>query len=364
MKKLLVVGLPFFAKKYSYMTDAYRSINIHPKILLNTNKSEFNNYSDIEYAGERKVLRMYSYLKVIYEYKPDLIDCYDYSILSIYYIVIARLLNIEVRLWLIGGELTADMTHFNKKSLALILLTHIKKLLTVQSLKLVDQIFAKELHHLSSIEKVNPNLLNKVLSIYNSVPIDECYINRQNLDKDFIYANAVIKSRNVDKLMISFSNLKKKNINFTASVFGFSSISNEVYGSRGALYSEDILKLYNCLNIDDVVGSYGFIKNISDEMQKYKFFVLPGDSILANYALLEAMAIGLVPIVYPGDGYERIVIDGINGIVALDYNLTSALERALKLSDNDYLSMSQQAYLKIKSDFSLAQWAAKLAVYT
>jgi len=364
MKKLLVVGLPFFTKKYSYMTDAYRSINIHPKILLNINKIEFNDYSDIEYAGKNKILRMYSYLKSIYKYKPDFIDCYDYSLLSLYYVLVARALGIEVRFWLIGRELEADMTHFNKRSLALILLTHVKRYLTIQSLRLSSQIFAKELHHLSSIKKIKPNLLNKTISIFNAVPVEEAYVSRGNLSKDFIYANAVIESRNVDALMRSFNQLKNNDFKFTAAVFGFNSISNEVYASRGAMYSDKVLKLYDNLDIKDLVNVYGFIEGINRKMQDYKFFVLPGDGILANYALLEAMAMGLVPIIYPGEGYEAIVTDGVNGIVAVDYDLTSAFEKALKLSDEDYTSMSRQAYLKIKSEFSLDEWSSKLALYT
>lgn len=108
------------------------------------------------------------------------------------------------------------------------------------------------------------------------------------------------------------------------------------------------LKLYNELKLNDFVDVYGFVKNIKDIMKDYKFFILPADVILANYALLEAMSFGLVPIIYPGDGYEVIIEDGVNGIVATDFDLAKAMMRALSLSQTEYVKMSDAAHLKIK----------------
>lgn len=60
------------------------------------------------------------------------------------------------------------------------------------------------------------------------------------------------------------------------------------------------------------------------------------------------MSFGLVPIIYPGDGYEVIIEDGVNGIVATDFDLAKAMMRALSLSQTEYVKMSDAAHLKIK----------------
>ncbi|MCS4308811.1 glycosyltransferase involved in cell wall biosynthesis [Rheinheimera pacifica] len=360
MEKALIVGLPFFAEKYNYMLNAYNSIGIHPRVLINSDCVDYGNHFDMHFAGRGTFSRMYNYAKTIRTYNPDFIDCYDYSILSLYYVSVAKVLGVKVRFWLIGGELKGDKTHFNRKSFFLSLFVNVKKVLTRQSLRLSDKIFAKEVHHLDSIKSIGEDLLAKVVSIYNCVPVEESYHSRSKLSKDFIYANAVIESRNVKSLVEAFSSLKKNNFVFSASIFGFNSISNVVYGVRGESYSNDVLELYKELDIGDVVSVDGFIKDISVELIKHKFFLFPAEVILANYALLEAMSLGLVPIIFPGDGYEKIITDGVNGIVAFDFDIYSALERALKLSEDDYAKMSEAAYQKIKNEFSLSHWSSKL----
>lgn len=362
MKKLLIVGLPFFPHKYQYVIGSYENIGIEVKVLLNC---EFEDNDSILsekfcYAGRNKFKRLYNYLKVLFEFKPKNIDCYDYSILSIFYILIARTFGVNVRFWLIGGELIGDKQDSNNDSFVLNCIINAKMYLSRICLRFANVIYAKEHHHISTIKKINPKLLKKVEQIYNCVPVPEknSSIKKKN---DFIYANAVIEKRNVISLIQSFSDLRDNHISFSAAIYGFSSISNDVYAPRGMYYSEKALNLYNKLKLNDHVKVYGFVNNIKELMTDYKFFVLPAEVILANYALLEAMSLGLVPIIYPGNGYEVIVEDGVNGIVAKDYDLVNAMKRALALSQDEYTELSDAAYSKIKKDFSLDLWQEKLA---
>ncbi len=364
MKKLLIVGLPFFPHKYQYLLDSYLNIGIDVKVLLNTDLDAENIILNEQfyYAGKNKFKRIYSYLKVLYRFKPKNIDCYDYSILSIFYILIARLIGINVRFWLIGGELLGDKQDSNKDSFILNLIINIKMYLSRICLRFSNVIYAKENHHIQTIKEINPKLLNKIEKIYNCVPIsNKKPVSTKKEKKDFLYANAVIEKRNVIPLIQSLSDLRDNHISFSAAIYGFNSISNDVYAPRGMPYSENALELHNKLKLNDCVEVYGFVKNIKDIMNDYKFFILPADVILANYALLEAMSLGLVPIIYPGDGYEVIIEDGVNGIVAKDYDLAKAMKRALSLSQDEYVELSDAAYSKIKKDFSLNLWQEKLS---
>ncbi|MBF4521341.1 glycosyltransferase family 4 protein [Acinetobacter towneri] len=364
MKKLLIVGLPFFPHKYQYVLNSYQNIGVDVKVLLNSEVEDDNSSLNerFYYAGNSKVKRLYSYLKVLFEYRPKNIDCYDYSIFSIFYILIARIFRINVRFWLIGGELVGDKQDSNKDSFILKCIINTKMYLSRICLRFANVIYAKEKHHISTIKKINPKLLKKVEQIYNCVPVsDKKPIFIKNKKNDFLYANAVIEKRNVISLIYSLSDLRDKGSSFSAAIYGFNSISNDVYAPRGIPYSQKVLDLHNKLKLNDCVKVYGFVKNIKEVMTDYKFFVLPGEVILANYALLEAMSFGLVPIIYPGDGYEVMIEDGINGIVAHDFNLVEAMERALALSETEYITMSAAAFDKIKTDFSLDIWKEKLS---
>lgn len=367
MTKLLIVGLPFFPHKYHYVLDCYKRLNVDVRVLLNSDKGAITIEEPILsndiffYAGVNKLGRLFRYLQVLYCFKPKNIDCYDYSILSLFYVIVARILGINVRFWLIGGELVGDKQDANNTSFLLYFFVNVKKYLSRACLFFANVIYAKELHHIRTIESISSRLVNKIESIYNCVPVSDFRADLKEIQrKDFLYANAVIESRNVDALINSFNDLTKKNISYSAAVYGFSSISNDVYSPRGVMYSKEVLKLYYHFNLGNSVEVYGFVKNIKDIMPKYKFFILPAHRILANYALLEAMSFGVVPIIYPGDGYEMIVKNGENGIVAEDFNLTKALELALSLSDDEYEKMSLAAHKTIKENFSLNLWQNKL----
>ncbi|MDY7218791.1 glycosyltransferase family 4 protein [Denitrificimonas sp. JX-1] len=365
MKNILIVGLPFFPHKYNYVVDSYKKNNVNIKVLLNKKKTDPINteQSIFVYAGTNIFMRVFSYFKVLMMFKPKNIDCYDYSILSVFYVLLARALNINVRFWLIGWELTGDKQNINNESYKSIILVSIKKKLTRLAVRFSNKIYAKEKHHLVSLAEISPKLLNKVVSIYNAVPVQEYVKPRGKKNKkDFIYANAVIEKRNVIELIESFNELKEKGKSFNASIYGFNSISNEVYAPRGVSYSEKALDVYEKLNISDVVSAHGFVSNIREIMKKHRFFVLPADIILANYALLESMSLGLVPVVYPGDGFEEIITDGVNGIVVKNNNLTAALELALSLTEEEYNKLSYEAYCQIKNNFSLDEWAKKITL--
>tara|TARA_R100001509_G_scaffold58087_2_gene31980 strand:+ start:5171 stop:6286 length:1116 start_codon:yes stop_codon:yes gene_type:complete len=367
VSKLLIVGLPFFPHKYQYLVDSYLDIGIDVRVLLNSDfDSEYKENSEkfITYAGKSKLKRMVNYISIVSRFKPKNIDCYDYSILSIFYIFVAKLLGIRTRYWLIGWELVGDYQNTNQSILFNNAIVFFKKHLSRLCLYLSDVVYAKEHHHIKSIESINRKLLRKTILIYNCVPVEKHnprFLERLSNKRDFLYANAVIAKRNVIDLLKDFEQLKEKGINFTSSIYGFNSIENNAYSKRGEHYSRKALEYYYKAHLEDMVDVHGFVRNIKEVMVKYKFFLLPADIVLANYALLEAMSIGLVPIVYPGDGYEEIVQDGVNGIVAKNRDMLTALERALKLSDDEYTMFSNNAHKTIRNKFSIELWKEKLA---
>jgi glycosyltransferase involved in cell wall biosynthesis len=93
-----------------------------------------------------------------------------------------------------------------------------------------------------------------------------------------------------------------------------------------------------------------------------RFFVLPADVVFGNYALLEAMSHGVVPVVSASAGVELVVVDGVNGIVCRhdENGLADGLTRALNLSVEQWQEMSHASIEVVRSRFSLEVWGRQL----
>jgi len=96
--------------------------------------------------------------------------------------------------------------------------------------------------------------------------------------------------------------------------------------------------------------------------ERARFFVLPADVVFGNFALLEAMARGVVPIVSDVEGARDVVDDGVNGIVAAHSaaGLRAALERALAVPVPAWEAMSAAARATVAERFGLDAWGTRL----
>lgn len=94
-----------------------------------------------------------------------------------------------------------------------------------------------------------------------------------------------------------------------------------------------------------------------------RFFVLPATIVYANFALLEAMARGLVPIVSDVEGAREIITDGVSGMLFPHSagGLLAAMVRASRLTDAEYAAMSAAARSAIIERFSVSNWCVRLA---
>ena len=77
--------------------------------------------------------------------------------------------------------------------------------------------------------------------------------------------------------------------------------------------------------------------------------------VFGNYALLESMSYGCVPIVTKAQDIEELIQDGVNGFIC-DFNYESFLltiEKALEMPSEKYSKMSLNAIATIQKNFSL-----------
>lgn len=89
-----------------------------------------------------------------------------------------------------------------------------------------------------------------------------------------------------------------------------------------------------------------------------RFFVLAADGVFGNNALMEAMALGVVPIVTQSTGVERVVRDGENGFVApkSESGLLDVMSRAVALDEAAWRRLSDCAVETVRNEFSVHTW--------
>lgn len=100
----------------------------------------------------------------------------------------------------------------------------------------------------------------------------------------------------------------------------------------------------------------------SEYFLRSRFFVLPADIVYLNFALLEAMSHGVVPIVSDVEGAREIVVDGESGLLAPHSRegLFETMIRARNMSADAYVRMSANARRRVIEKFSIERWADEL----
>jgi glycosyltransferase involved in cell wall biosynthesis len=88
--------------------------------------------------------------------------------------------------------------------------------------------------------------------------------------------------------------------------------------------------------------------------RRARFFVMLGDQIFGNNALMEAMASGVIPIVTRSFGIERLIDHGVNGfLVDRDpLSLVEAMSSALQMDSQRESQMRAAATQKVNQEFN------------
>lgn len=367
MKKYFIMPLPAVLEKYIYIANEYTNNNIETYIIskdiFNTDIiKENNNKYNIKVIKKNPFIFFIRTCKFILKERPQNIDIYDYTIWTLFFIIFAKVLNIKTTIFIIGFELNfVDKVNKNKGIAKIVKI--IKTPLTWLSLFLADNIIIKEYHQYIKVKKYK-NIIKKTLFLKNCIPVNTDFSKRKK-EIDFLYLNAIVNYRHVDDFVYSLKRLSDENIKFNSNIVGFTMLlnNNNKRNARDLDYEKYILSLLKeHLNYNKNINIYAFTKDTHSFFKKAKYFVLPADIIFVNYALLEAMSFGVVPIVYNGEGVEKIIKHGVNGFICnkgVD-NLVETLKNAMKIPEEEYFKLSYNAFNTIKENFNIKKWIADL----
>lgn len=209
--------------------------------------------------------------------------------------------------------------------------------------RVADQVWFKEPYML---EKLREYRSKNVYFLPNATNlVDEIATEREI---DFLWANRMLESRSPHLLIdvMQAGDLQ----DFKCLLVGFQTTTIEDNYSE---YEKSML-LRTSSNTE--------VRSWTDPdpyMRKSKFFVMFGDKIFGNNALLESMARGTVPIVSESTGIDRLIVHGENGfITGSDYDeIKRCLLLAATMSNSDWKKMSDNARRTIEIRYSPEVWA-------
>lgn len=209
----------------------------------------------------------------------------------------------------------------------------------------------KETYMVSTLTAAGIYRPEKSIELHNSVPFD-AWRRTRKLDPAclrLLYLNSFKAWRNVRFCVEVAAVLRERGISFHMTIVGHKVTSPGLEDECDALRNDiKRLALEECVTIED------FSDDPRAFYASHDIFLLPANLIFCNYALLEAMRDGMVPVVNNLDGdYQRIVEDGVSGFgCPLDARLWVDKIELMVGDAARFAAMSAAAEARIRANFS------------
>ena len=323
----ICVGLGCFSNKIGYQSDVYAKNEETIKYLVGDESGNSQKFIDKYNANAQivsgRIARIKTFISTLCKVKSKNVELYCSGRMAIYYAVVAKLFRRNLIVILRGQE-------FSQGKLQLYLIK--------QVLKLADLVIAKEYNLMDAIPYHNQNLLS----------YDE-------KDIDIIFMNSPRKKRHVLFLLEVFKRLLYEMPTLKITLAGFG-ILNEKKILIEPAYQEEVLEKIRELGLEDKITILGFVPNGEELLRRSKIFVFPAEIVFCNYALLESMSYGCVPVVADGEGADMVVNQNINGMICCrDIELFK--ESILQCLDRQrWDCLSPKAVETILKRFSIDEW--------
>lgn len=363
MKQILIVGADRVMPKLFYLSQQLRALDTGYTIYSHDTDAEARAYA--AQAGavlepgpphKRSVRRMLGDLIMLWRLTGRTrfahAEMYsDYHILaSLGYFLVLRLRGIPVVLWCRGELYDWDVFQWWQR-----LYFHV----VIPRAKLV---ILKETYMRATLERAGVRTRNNVLELHNTVPLPGQFQARTcGSPIRLLFMNMFKVWRNVGFCADVAAALSRRGIAFSMAVVGDKTESeglvNEGQKLRAAIVQH---------GLEDRVSVYPFSSQPEAHYRAADVFLLPANLIYCNYALLEAMSHGLVPLVNSADSdHGRIVDHGQNGFgLPLDATAWADAIESLVQDQDKAARMSAAARHRIEQNYSTGQAFARYCAAT
>lgn len=365
MRKVLILGPDRVMPKLFYFSEDFRNHGISYLVYTHDRTPQAVNYAagygaQILYAPphKRSVVRLIrNWLRLFSKVSSkDIVHAELYSdyhmVASLGYFLIMRLKGIPVVLWCRGElSLWSSFAWWQR------LYFHI----VIPNAHLV---VLKETYMRKTLESARVRTRDNLLALHNTVPLPSYSPKPFSSAKlSLLFLNMFKPWRHVMFCVDIAAELKRRGFDFSMKIVGEKEIQD---GSRELV--EEAQRLRAAIARHQLEG-YVTVLPFSDTPVKYyheaDVFLLPADLIYCNYALLESMSHGVIPIVNEADtDYREILEIGISGY-AFPLKSEEWADQIVLLSQNrdTARTVSRNARRRIEEEFSTSgafgkYWAA------
>lgn len=185
----------------------------------------------------------------------------------------------------------------------------------------------------------------KPSATFNEVKEEVSNLKFNSNTKVFINVGRIVGVKNHDLLVGVFKELYEKDINAILIVIGDSPSSEK----------KKNLEYYRTIAPPNVFF-LGKKKNVSDYLLNSQFFCLSSLYEGIGLALLEAMAIKLIPIITPAEGAREVIVNGSNGYISSSFAIQDYLATiidVLKIDQNSLSILKENAFSTYEKQYSM-----------
>lgn len=343
--KTLCLGIAHFIDKNGYQAQVYKKHGeriryLVPDVTGQTEHFRVKYDADVKIVPKSKLGRLWHTLFAFLAYRPHNVELYLTGYMALPYALLAKITGRNLIVILRGLEFKSHRTTWYY---ALVL-------------KMSDMIIAKEFY--LNEGAIGLKLGHKTHMLHNCVPcVSEVVPPYADRNIDLLFLNTPRRMRHVLFLVDVIAKLLERNPGMKVTIAGFG-VLDEKYNSIELDYQREVLHKIEALGLKDKIELKGFVRNAPELMSASKVFILPADVIYCNYALLEAMSCGCVPVVADGEGARLVVEDGVGGFIRpLSVSaFVDAVESALQ--PEMWERCSGNARRKIDEEYSIESWYA------
>jgi hypothetical protein len=343
--KTLCLGIAHFIDKNGYQAQVYKKHGERIRYLVTDVTGQTEHFrlkydADVKIVPENKLGRLWHTVAALLTYRPHNVELYLTGYMALPYALLAKITGRNLIVILRGLEFKSHRTTWYY---ALVL-------------KMSDMIIAKEFY--LNEGAIGLKLGHKTHMLHNCVPcVSEVVPPYADRNIDLLFLNTPRRMRHVLFLVDVIAKLLERNPGMKVTIAGFG-VLDEKYNSIELDYQREVLHKIEALGLKDKIELKGFVRNAPEMMSASKVFILPADVIYCNYALLEAMSCGCVPVVADGEGARLVVEDGVGGFIRpLSVSaFVDAVESALQ--PEMWERCSGNARRKIDEEYSIESWYA------
>ena len=341
----MCLGIAHFIDKNGYQAQVYKKHGeriryLVPDVTGQTEHFRVKYDADVKIVPKSKLGRLWHTLFAFLAYRPHNVELYLTGYMALPYALLAKITGRNLIVILRGLEFKSHRTTWYY---ALVL-------------KMSDMIIAKEFY--LNEGAIGLKLGHKTHMLHNCVPcVSEVVPPYADRNIDLLFLNTPRRMRHVLFLVDVIAKLLERNPGMKVTIAGFG-VLDEKYNSIELDYQREVLHKIEALGLKDKIELKGFVRNAPELMSASKVFILPADVIYCNYALLEAMSCGCVPVVADGEGARLVVEDGVGGSIRpLSVSaFVDAVESALQ--PEMWERCSGNARRKIDEEYSIESWYA------